>query len=531
MKMNPGVVSGHTVSSAEKKMFQRLKGILNPEWVAIHSLNLAEHQYKRWGEADFIVVAPEGVLVIEVKGGRVARNDQGFWEYTDRFGGAHLKAESPFKQAEGAMLSVRNFINGQLPSNKASGISYGYGVAFPDIDFLISSPEWASEQVGSSFEVGKDSSSLHNWIRKLYAYWAVRNRSTQMIDVPTLRMVAESLRPQFEVLPSLSRRIRGAVDELNLATLEQVAVLDGLAENKHLIVVGGAGAGKTVLGAELARRMTARNQISVGVLAPRAQALIPYMQLKDSVKLMHDKASIEPVDFLIVDEGQDLMNDEGLDLIDSAVIGGYLNGKWAILLDPNEQANFRGLFKHDAYAFILQLNHGMYKLSRNLRNTNQIAAVIRDVTGADIGVDGGGNGPNVDFQTILSADDFSKAINRELAKMLAAGIKAGECVVIALGDESIRKSLDKMAINQGVTVGVWHESDASIQKENVVRVVSPENFQGLEASCAIVGPFTDVGRPLDSSLYVSLSRAIAHLVLVGTEGGLAKLVKLGRQSS
>ena len=65
----------------------------------------------------------------------------------------------------------------------------------------------------------------------------------------------------------------------------------------------------------------------------------------------------------------------------------------------------------------------------------------------------------------------------------------------------------------------------------VVRVVSPENFQGLEASCAIVGPFTDVGRPLDSSLYVSLSRAIAHLVLVGTEGGLAKLVKLGRQSS
>lgn len=47
--------------------------------VALHSLNLPRHQYKRWAEADFIILCESGLLLLEVKGGRIACNN-GVWE-------------------------------------------------------------------------------------------------------------------------------------------------------------------------------------------------------------------------------------------------------------------------------------------------------------------------------------------------------------------------------------------------------------------------------------------------------------------
>lgn len=528
--MSPATISPNTVSSAEVRLFGLLKGVPEPDWGAVHSLNLADHQYKRWGEADFIVIAPQGVLVIEVKGGRVARNFEGMWEYTDRNGVSHLKTESPFKQAEGAMFAIQKFLNDHLPSDKARSISYGHGVAFPDIEFLISSPEWASEQAGSSFEVAKNSQTLQRWIHQLFTFWSIRNRRTELLNPHTIRLIVEALRPQFEIVPSLTRRIRGAVETLNLATLEQIAILDGLTENDRIVVNGGAGTGKTVLAAELARRVLSEGVKRVGILAPRAQALIPYQSLQEYIKLMHDENSIQQVDYLIVDEAQDLMNEKGLDLIDSAVSGGYTQGEWAVFLDPNAQANFRGLFALDAYQFLRQANHAQFKLTRNLRNTNQIAEVIRDLTNADIGVNGGGNGPEVDFEIISTGSNFVSVVTKIIKKWLLAGIKPEECVVIVSGLESSIESLDGQYVTDNAVLRRWAGVKWQSSQEGIINVVSPENFQGLETLCAIVGPFDAEERESDGALYVALSRAVGHLVIVGTDAGLAKLAHLGRSA-
>ena len=528
MKMSPSVISESTISSAEKRLFGLLKDVLEPGWVAVHSLNLADHQYKRWGEADFIVIAPQGVLVLEVKGGRVARNFEGLWEYTDRHGESHIKDESPFKQAEGAMLAVQKFLNDHLPSNKSRLISYGHGVAFPDIEFTISSPEWASEQAGSSYEVAKNAHTLQRWIHQLFAFWSNRNRRAELLDLNTTRAITEALRPQFEIVPSLTRRIRGAAETLNLATLEQVAILDGLTANERIVITGGAGTGKTVIAAELARRVTTEGTERVGILAPRFQSLIPYRSFQEKAVLMHDQNSVQQVDFLIVDEAQDLMNESGIALIDSAVSGGYIEGRWAIFLDPNAQADFRSLFVPEAYQFLLQSNHARFKLTRNLRNTNQIAAVIRDLTNADIGIDGGGNGPAVDFQTISVGSNFSSVATRIVANWLQGGIKPEECVVIVFGSDNSINELDGLSVANIAEMRRWSESSWNTDRENTIKIVSPENYQGLEALCAVVGPFDAEERESDGALYVALSRAVGHLVIVGTDAGLEKLARLGR---
>ena len=43
----------------------------SPGAFAIHSLNLPDHAYKRYGEADFVLVDRRGLIVLEVKGGVV----------------------------------------------------------------------------------------------------------------------------------------------------------------------------------------------------------------------------------------------------------------------------------------------------------------------------------------------------------------------------------------------------------------------------------------------------------------------------
>ena len=79
---------------------------LGEGWTAYHSLNCSEHAYKHWAEIDFLVVGPEAILVLEVKGGRVHCKD-GLWTYTDRFGRSRTSSEGPYGQARSAMYALR----------------------------------------------------------------------------------------------------------------------------------------------------------------------------------------------------------------------------------------------------------------------------------------------------------------------------------------------------------------------------------------------------------------------------------------
>ena len=88
MRMIPSQPLG-TGSKAEKRTFDRLRAAFSGSdqnaWFAMHSLSLPRHEYKRFGEIDFVVCGPEGLFVLEVKGGGVSCHD-GVWETTDRYG-------------------------------------------------------------------------------------------------------------------------------------------------------------------------------------------------------------------------------------------------------------------------------------------------------------------------------------------------------------------------------------------------------------------------------------------------------------
>ena len=106
MRMIPDQVSESTKSPAERQLFARLRRVEDSNWYwGLHSFNLPEHVWKRMSEIDFVLAGPRGIYALEVKGGHVACRN-GVWTFTDRYGVARRKRESPFAQARSAMFTL-----------------------------------------------------------------------------------------------------------------------------------------------------------------------------------------------------------------------------------------------------------------------------------------------------------------------------------------------------------------------------------------------------------------------------------------
>ena len=123
-----------TGSQAEKRVFERLRSVLDESWVACHSLKPTRHPHKRFPEIDFVICGPEGLYVLEVKGGRISCRD-GVWRYEDRYGRSVESPEGPFRQAETALHGLMEDLRAGLPAGVLDGFAVGYGVVFPDCDF------------------------------------------------------------------------------------------------------------------------------------------------------------------------------------------------------------------------------------------------------------------------------------------------------------------------------------------------------------------------------------------------------------
>ena len=96
-------------SPVEIKVFDRLSAAFSADeqFTAYHSLGLSEHDYKKVGEADFVIVCPFGIYVLEVKDGRVSCQ-QGRWNTTGRY--QHTAIQDPFEQAKSAMYALNSIL-------------------------------------------------------------------------------------------------------------------------------------------------------------------------------------------------------------------------------------------------------------------------------------------------------------------------------------------------------------------------------------------------------------------------------------
>lgn len=540
-----------TASGAEQAVFARIRDELSSDWIALHSVGLTIHQAKPWAEIDFVLVGPPGVFCLEVKGGLVERED-GIW-YTTPQGGPkagkrqQLK-ESPFEQVGSAAAELFHFLETRLP--KITKVITGYAVAAPDVDWNIRGPDidraLVLDQV-DSLQLFSDCMAkvTRRWAEKVGTNW---NKKLDTLGRSEKLSVLDSIRGDFQLVPSLRATAGIAGRELVRLTEEQCALFGRLAHNPRVIASGGAGTGKTVIALEEARRLaheghrvlytcysrnlaghvrsrlldepaiTARTlhglMMDLVAAAGRAGEL-PNASDDDVMSLFLPELALEVLlptieepafDIVVVDEGQDLLRDAYLDVIE-ALVGGNLNaGRWRIFLDPNQ--NIFGGVAPSALKRMRDTRAVEWPLTVNCRNTAPIATQVSLLSGVPLPEVLATSGPDVELIWYEADEDQRASVEGTLRRLRSDGFRPEQIVV--LSRHLLKSSVLRDAGPNFVDVSRGQDQPAPTG----VRFSTVASFKGLEAEVILLVDVDDLSTNEGlSSVYVGASRAKVALVV------------------
>lgn len=544
----------------ERAVFDRFKSEAGCKgWIVLHSLDLARHVKQVSGEADFVVIVPgQGVAVLEVKSHEfVKRDERGWWMGSS----STPEDRGPFQQAAQAMHSIRLYLDERIPELIGS-CPFISGVVFIAVPFPVVSPEWHAWQVIDKHALNAGPLSnrvlamLHRAREHFYSH-GLRWIDPAALTAKSAADVAAKLRPKFEFFIKPADRIKNLQDGLLKCTNQQFQVLDLIADNARVLIQGPAGTGKTCLALEMLRREKATRPSSSTALFCFNKLLGDKLNMDveglgvGNLKAGHihswlvelvgrPPANPRPdfwsrdlplaaaemllqtgpvLDFLILDEAQDLISDAYLDVFDLVLKGGLKEGRFLFLGDFERQNIFAE--GGDPLENLLQRSArgvARFRLSVNCRNTAEISRFVETlghlqpgysaVLRGDTHVD-----PSLEFYA--TEDEALSGLSKKLRELLETGYPAADIVVLsALGDQSTAARLGASGSWKGVLVPYSPKAPAGR-----IRFTTIHAFKGLEAPAVIV---TDIDR-LDSVrsgdlFYIALSRALHRLdVLAHTQ--------------
>lgn len=552
IKLIPDILAPEIKSDAEKRLFIEFRDHESDrKCVILHSLGIAEHKNNIFGEIDFVVICNEGVLCLEVKGGDVSRTG-GMWEFINRYGVRSQKSEGPFQQVQGNMHSLRQYLIKRL--NKRDPLvrcQYACAVLMPDCFFKASGTDIVSEIL---FDAKKEW-NLDTVIDNTFTYW--RNlcldhhgfEGANLTDDEIDRL-ADLLRGDFHFVSSLKVMIDRTSKELCALTDEQYEILESLSDNPRTLVSGVAGAGKTLIAAEQARRAywegkhvlylcfnhniaqyvaSAFAKENADITATTLHALMMqtcgidwspeldnkwYAETLPELFLSND--SIRSFDLVVIDEGQDLLKECYLQCIGRLIRNGFQEGNWAIYYDPNQN-----IFSTDTElkatlgSLRSKTSIASWKLSINCRNTKQIANANILVTNISEQGRTKVSGPQAEYISYTDKADERYKINEIIRNIKDSGVIGSDFIILskyALSNPRNGIGMDGLDKELGT---IKSEGQPWKAKKNEVRFSTISSFKGLDSKIVIL---SDVDRFVDPDSrlinYVAVSRACAKIYIL-----------------
>ena len=513
-----------TGSQAEKLIFDRLRRAFDDRYVAYHSLKPTRHPSKRFPEIDFVICGPDGLYVLEVKGGRIACHE-GVWEYQDRYGRTDRSQESPFRQAETALHGLMQDLRADFPADALARLVIGYGVVFPDCEWRTRGAEWDPEMLADK----RRSRDLEGWLRGLFEYWEGRQGGRGKLDDGALSQLQEHLRPQVDTPASesgatLLDQVEGARRRVERFTDDQMRMADVAEANPRVLCAGGAGTGKTFLAERLARRWAdAGLEVALVCRSPWLRHFIASrlsmpgltVSLIDGVRLDCRRAGLERFDALIVDEGQDLFETGCIETLNGVLTGGLEEGRWCWFHDLNNQS-LTHRFEPRAKEYLESLDPVRMPLRINCRNTRVILEWIQETLDADLGVKGAGAGPAVRRQTAANRRESADQAAREIVELVDVGGLAPGSVTILSPFEFAGSSVAAMPPDAARRVRSLDEYSMRGLPGDKVGFARIEEFKGLENEAIVVVdlPALNGEDRNEAAHYVAMSRARSVLSLI-----------------
>ncbi len=545
---------GAGVSAAERVLYKEFARQLGPEWTVLHSVHwlAREGGRSRDGEADFLLAHPRhGVLVLEAKGGTIARDGATqAWTSTDLGGTAHA-IKDPFEQAERSMYALRDKL-ADAPETAGFPWRFARAVAFPDV--LVGDADLGPNAPRALIVDSGDLATLARALGRAFAGAPGGGPGPGQDGVAAL---VRLLKPPVALARhGLVGEMRRNAETFLRLTEQQYALLDFLGGRRRVAIDGAAGSGKTLLALEQCRRL-ARQGFRVlftcynKALAAWARAALA-ADLGDAMALVtvdnyHDLAAdlvrragmpvpdigalggdalsrhfadelpeqlLESLgtlpdrfDAIVVDEGQDFADTWWITL--EALLDDPDDGILAIFYDDNQR------IYSTATSGTYPIAAPPFRLTRNCRTTRQIhQATLAYHRGTSAPDCAGPEGRPVAEDDQLGASDQPAALRRALHELTAVeGVPVEEIVVLST------RGPKTSTLTEGLRVGnltlTWGEAGPG-----QLRVRSIHTYKGLESPVVILAePDRAHAANRDALLYVALSRAQHHVVVLGVLPG------------
>ena len=562
-RMIPAQLDDSVVSAGERRVFHLLD--TDPDtggWTVLHSLGLARRRTGPYGEIDFVVLIPgEGILCLEVKGGRVSCED-GIWRTKDRHGNVAVLKKSPFMQARESMFALRSSIIdhfGQRPPE--SNCPIGFAVIFPDVVCPPATPEFERSDVIDTQDLRRPISAsinrvVGNRLREFQPHSGERYPTRSQ-----LKAILIYLRPDFDLVVARSVSLGRTETKLMSLTEEQYDRLDELEDNPRCLFEGAAGTGKTLLALEYARRadnagakvlfvcfnrllgdwlrkQTQGTQITTGtwheilkgiIIASsvREEFLADERKALDSGSLVtlfedlypfYGELALEelttPFDVLVIDEAQDLSNQATFDLINRTIRGGLAGGTWAIFGDFTRQALYGN--EPGSIADLSEYSEHFVraKLTLNCRNTRRIAeetAIIGGFSTPPFRL-GHEAGMPVEHRYGGTPSGLLATLRETVRRLMNDGLRVEDMMI--LSPKRLENSA-LVAVEQICDAPLVDCSRSLDTPQGCIRYSTIHSFKGLESQVVIVVDIDEVDDDRSQSLlYVGMSRARSLLILM-----------------
>jgi hypothetical protein len=542
---------------SERVVYQRLADELDKDWVILHSLGLVDHDRKRRGEADIVVLSTRGIFVLEVKGGHVSCRD-GKWYFGTPGEKETERKEDPWSQASGAMFAVIKRIKAAAPD--LEDLLFGFGVVMPMERFTARGEEIDHRVLLDKRDFGKN---LSYYIGDLERRWKHIHserglREPRRPTVKDIKRIRQILRPDIESAFSLGSWLSGLEQEMLQLTNEQIRISRRLVANPRMIVKGKAGTGKTVLAVHRSLGL-AEQGLSVlylcfnQLLARHVSESLRGKPLADRVTVRHLHAhyrdaiaaagfqerlsdagddethffgvvfpqlyiealmEVEPklFDAVIVDEAQDILTVDHLEALDLTIAGGLEAGRWHLFLDP--QQNIFGKLSEAAERRLDRISFAREELVDNCRNTRQVAYQTSILSTLDVAVEGAPSGPSCDCIFYKTPSDGVARLEAEVKRLIGADVPPQDIVVL-----STRRRENSLIAGVTSLAGLTVRDVADSPTAKSVGFCTMHAFKGLERAVVIAIDLGDIGDEKWAMLhYAGLSRARTLLLPLLPQG-------------
>lgn len=522
-KMIPGDVeySDFNGSYGEMEVFKALKS-LPEEYVVFHSVHWNKRNKRGdivWGESDFTVFHPKrGLLVIEVKSGGI-QHFEGKWKQMNTLTNEEYPMKDPMVQAERSKYTFADLIS-KIGDEGGNTYWVEAAVWFPSVEtgetIGALPPAYGVENVLLKGDLNRTQIS----IEKLFDYYNMYEKL--YYDKEDAEYVLKILSPQFDAIPSMAGNIIEQDHYFNRMTLEQGFLIDYLEEQRHAVIQGGAGTGKTMLAIEKARRLPKDenilflcfNKYLLAFLKDKYAPELLNVDFYNLPSLVCSKMNISDAggdvgisDYLnkfdkygwsykhiLIDEGQDF-TDEHLELM--SAISELQDGCFYVFYDKNQRVQQRQSLD---WANSVECR---LVLSCNCRNTKNIATTSNKAIGIEkIKMRREIDGQKPSFYITKDQEHLLVKMAEIIRKYTDNGVLKKQITILTVKTE-------ETSVLSGINnIGTYHIT--SNNKDNGIFFTSARKFKGLESDVIIMVDVDQYTFENDESrrvFYVGTSRA------------------------